>query len=370
MPQYRVTIVGRDDNAMADLVRRHRVGVIGQTLSRRPDGSYNVQAMLDPSEIPPLETAGYQVDVHEDADALGLERQAEVADAGAVTAEAAAPLALGGYLTVSAVEESLIALAAAPNNELTQLVVLPNRTWQDRTCRAIKIGKGAGQHRPGIYFTGGVHAREWGSPDILISFISRLAQAYRTNTGITIGGKSFTAAQIQTIVNTKNVYVFPQVNPDGRNHSMTSEPSWRKNRRPSPTGASGGSCVGVDINRNFDVLWDFTHHFHPEAPVRNSTDPCDFQVYVGPSPASEPETKNVVWMLDSFPEIGYFVDVHSFGEKILYGWGDDQEQSTEATMNFLNPAFDAKRGIRNDTAYLEYTPAPDRELQFALADQM
>ena len=47
----------------------------------------------------------------------------------------------------------------------------------------------------------------------------------------------------------------------------------------------------------------------------------------GPSAASEPETRNVTWLLDQYPTVTDFIDVHSFGEKILYNWGDDDDQS-------------------------------------------
>ena len=32
------------------------------------------------------------------------------------------------------------------------------------------------------------------------------------------------------------------------------------------------------------------------------------------STASEPETRNVIWLLDRFPNIRYLVDLHSYGE--------------------------------------------------------
>jgi carboxypeptidase T len=213
-----------------------------------------------------------------------------------------------------------------------------------------------------------VHAREWGSPDILISFIQQLTQAYRTNTGITLGGKIFTAAQIQSIVNRLDIFVFPQVNPDGRNYSMTVEPMWRKNRRPAPP--SNPTCIGVDINRNYDFLWNYPTYFHPQAPVRTSTDPCDYQVYIGPSAASEPETQNVASMLDSHPNIRFFVDLHSYDESILYGWGDDQEQINAPHMNFRNGAFNGQRGIKDDAAYREYIDGSDRGFAIELANRL
>jgi murein tripeptide amidase MpaA len=84
----------------------------------------------------------------------------------------------------------------------------------------IKTLERAGSDRPGIYFLGGIHAREWGSADILINFVQQLTNAYRSQQGIAVGPKKFTAGQIQNIVNHKTIYVFPQANPDGRNFSI------------------------------------------------------------------------------------------------------------------------------------------------------
>ncbi|WP_368858515.1 M14 family zinc carboxypeptidase [Modestobacter marinus] len=54
---------------------------------------------------------------------------------------------------------------------------------------------------------------------------------------------------------------------------------WRKNRRfaepgqpACPTG--GGNGPGVDLNRNYDFLWDFPTAFRPQAPVATSTNPA------------------------------------------------------------------------------------------------
>jgi carboxypeptidase T len=272
------------------------------------------------------------------------------------------------YLNVRQVESALLTAARPPNHLFTELITLPNLTWEGRTCRALKIAKGSDSERMGIYFIGGVHAREWGSPDILIYFIQRLTRAYRTNSDLTLGSRNFTAAQIQNIVDNLDVFIFPQVNPDGRNYSMTGDPNWRKNRRLAPS--SNPDCLGVDINRNYDFLWNYPTYFHPEAPVRNSTDPCDYQVYIGPSAASEPETQNVVSMLDSHPNIRLFVDVHSYGEAILYGWGDDQEQVTNSNMNFQNVTFNGQRGIADDDAYREYIDDPDQDFAIDLANRM
>lgn len=364
MPRYRVSIAAGTYDQMADLVRVYKLHIAGHT-GKKKGRRYAVDAFADSAQIERLRSAGYGVDVHEDVQEAGTRRQAEVRSMAAHGPVAAA----GHYLGVDEVESSL-ANAAARNPDFTQLIQLPNKTWEGRSCHALRIGHGTQPGRSGIYFLGGIHAREWGSSDILINFVEQLCDAFRTNHGITLGGKSFSAAEVQQVVNGKDVYVFPQANPDGRRYSMTTAPDWRKNRRPAPAGSTSPDCVGVDLNRNYDFLWNYRTHFDPRAPVANSTDPCDPEVYIGPAPLSEPETKNVVWLLDQFAGIRYFVDVHSYSEDILYNWGDDDDQTKSPQMNFLNAAFDGKRGVANDSGYKEYIPAADRTAAVKLAKQM
>jgi murein tripeptide amidase MpaA len=283
------------------------------------------------------------------------------------------------YLNVDEVETA-IALAAGPSNAgFTELVTLPNQTWEGRTCHAIRVHHGAAA-RSGVYLLGGIHAREWGSPDILVNFVQLLTDAYRNGTGITQGGAAVSAEQVRAIVDTLEVVVFPQANPDGRHYSMTIDPMWRKNRRPADAGdpgcpSGGGNGPGVDINRNYDFLWDFPTTFSPSAPVATSADPCS-EIYYGPSAVSEPETSNVGWLLDRYPSVGYFIDIHSFGEDILYNWGDDDDQVTDPSMNFSDPAYDGKRGIPDSTPggdpdkYQEYIPADDRHTLITLGTMM
>src|ERR1043165_5035485 len=77
MPRYRVTIAGKTYDAMADLVRRHRLGIAGHT-GKKARGGYVVDAFADSAQIEALKSAGYQVDVHEDVHEAGTRRQAEV----------------------------------------------------------------------------------------------------------------------------------------------------------------------------------------------------------------------------------------------------------------------------------------------------
>ena len=223
----------------------------------------------------------------------------------------------------------------------------------------MRIGPADAQAGNAIVVTGGMHAREWVPPDALVNLAADLLEAYSMGTGLRYGGKSFSAEDIRSMVEGLQLVLFPCVNPDGRHHSQTVEPMWRKNRnRVRPD--LDARCVGVDLNRNFDALWDFRRHFAPDFEVSASDDPCHPQVYVGPAAASEAETRNVVWLLDRYPGTRWFVDVHSYVPAIYHTWGFDENQTSDPAMSFRNPAFDGQRGGAGD-AYREYIPGQDLE---------
>jgi murein tripeptide amidase MpaA len=364
----RVNLIGPDTGAMADLVRVHGVGIVRQTLRQQADGRWRVQAFGEAADLAALAAAGFAVEPVEDV----VAEPGALAEAEAVGAAEPGRLPRtgpAGYMDVAEVDRRLAVLAAAPYTGVTELITLPQTTWEGRTCHVLRIGPGAGPGRAGICLLGGLHAREWGSADLVVAFAERLLTAWQAGKGIAIGRRRFTADQVRRLVEEANLYLCPQVNPDGRHYSFTVDPMWRKNRRPAPEDAPAGSCVGVDLNRNFDFLWDFETHFDPAAPIANSTQPCDPQVYVGPTAASEPETRNVVWLLDEHPDIGFLVDLHSYGELIMYSWGDDENQTATPNMAFSNPAFDRRRG-RPDDEYREYIDGGDAKLLVRLATRM
>jgi hypothetical protein len=88
MPRYRVTIFGRDYDAMADLVRKHKVDVLQQTVRRLDEGGYSVDAIVDDVQMRALETRAvktnaleaseYTIERHEDVNEAGKARQEEV----------------------------------------------------------------------------------------------------------------------------------------------------------------------------------------------------------------------------------------------------------------------------------------------------
>ena len=254
-----------------------------------------------------------------------------------------------GYLSTAGIEAVLQFLANLYPS-ICEVIELPHRTHEERLSRAIKIGKSSDNEKRGILFVGGVHAREIVNPDLLVTFAFRLCTAYNNGTGLTFGGKSYSAGSIEILVNFLDIFIFPLVNPDGREYvfSPTGDPWWRKNRNPNP----GLTCEGVDLNRNYDFLWS--------SGIGSSSSSCS-QIYKGTAPFSEPETQNVRYLIDTYTNIKCLIDVHSYSELILYPWGDDDNQTTDDLMNFHNPAYDGMRGTLGDTNYREYIPSPDQD---------
>jgi carboxypeptidase T len=361
MPRYRITISGPDRAAMLDLAGRHDLRIFDHGIRFAADTGYTVAAFAAPDEIRKLRQDGYLVVQHEDADEAGKLRQREVGRGNRYTQST--DIAATGYLNVAEVEAAILKAAAAPYSGIAELITLPSKTWQGRQCHALKIASGRGPGRPGVYFLGGVHAREWGSSDILINFIEKIEQAYLNNTALTFGGKTFSATDIKSIVDTLDVVIFPQANPDGRNYSMTVEHDWRKNLRPAPPRVLP-ECRGVDINRNYDFLWDFHKCCSPSFVTLTSYNPCSYY-YHGESVFSEPETRNARWIVDEFPNTRFFIDLHSYGPRILYRWGDCAEQTGDPDMNFSNPAYDSLRGVAGQ--YSEYIPGNDLTAAKSLA---
>src|SRR4029434_7952358 len=104
----------------------------------------------------------------------------------------------GGYLTADEVE-ACIASGEKNHAGYFERIPLPNLTWEKRRCHAVRIGKGRGKRRFAVCFIGGVHGREWGSPDILVYFAIRLLRAYRDGVDVRIGKAVFKGRDIRRV---------------------------------------------------------------------------------------------------------------------------------------------------------------------------
>jgi len=268
------------------------------------------------------------------------------------------------YYNVVEIESALQNLATNYSG-LSTRIPLPNLTAERRASSALKISSGYGHPKGTVLLLGGAHGREWGSSEILLGFAIDLLRAFVAKGSLTYGSKTFPRDEIQGLLHAIDIVVFPLINPDGMNFSHATDGAvvggWRKNRQPF------GSAIGVDLNRNFDFVWDFRQTMMSDV-AWTSDDPND-DFYFGTAPFSEPETRNVKFLLDAIPDIRWVVDIHSASESILYNWGTGTDDSTDPSKNFRNAAWDQQRG-ESATGYTEYIPPGDLSTALTLSNQM
>jgi carboxypeptidase T len=257
-----------------------------------------------------------------------------------------------GYLSSAGIE-LVIEFINALFPEFTDRFELPEPSVKGEKIHGLRMRSGS-DPRNGVLLIGGAHARELINPDLLVYLALRIGWSYKNNLELRfqvgpsdwLGGKRYTEREVEVLLEGLDIFIIPNVNPDGRTwvlDNYMTEWDWRKNRRDNQDGT-----FGVDLNRNYDVVF--------AEDIWSSDDPGS-DLYHGPEPYSEPETRNVRWVLRQFPNIVGLLDVHSYWEAVLHPWGHAYNQTTDETMNFRNPAWDGRRGPGG--GYREYIPEID-----------
>ena len=172
------------------------------------------------------------------------------------------------------------------------------KTFEKRDIKMYEIGNGSKK----IMLNGGIHAREWISP-MATTFILQFLTENNTIS--------------RSLLNAFTFMVIPVLNEDGQEYSWTIDRLWRKNRQAN----NGSTCIGIDLNRNFDFKWGMTAK-NTKAP--GSSDPCD-DTYFGLSREIAPESKALANLIRNTTDLISFVDVHSFSQMILFPFGDCTE---------------------------------------------
>ncbi|UCC93480.1 MAG: Ig-like domain-containing protein [Thermoplasmata archaeon] len=162
---------------------------------------------------------------------------------------------------------------------------------EGRTFFALKISDNPHVNEsdePDILYVGLHHAREWMTTELMIWLMEHILADYGTNDTIT------------QIVDTRELWLFPVLNPDGFVYTDTTDRTWRKNRRDS-----GGGDYGVDPNRNYGYKWGYDDS-------GSSPDPGNI-LYRGPYPFSEPCTQV---MRDLALDVGFHLGIsfHTYSE--------------------------------------------------------
>ena len=198
----------------------------------------------------------------------------------------------------------------------------------------LRIGRGGRRQgdKVGVFLYCQQHAREWATPLTCLETAEQLLRNYAIH------------PLTRRLVDNLDIFILPSSNPDGAHYSMhnfnfqrrnltnhcvvggkeTDDPFadnfWTPRVNPGtgePYAANDPAerdAWGVDLNRNntFATLFDG---------YIGASHSCTSDVYAGPGEASEPEIKNEHWIADTFDNIKFSNNIHSFGGYFMWSPG-------------------------------------------------
>ncbi len=174
--------------------------------------------------------------------------------------------------------------------------------------QVIRIGKQRDGSKIGVFFFCQQHAREWVTPLVCVETAERLLRNYAID------------PTTKDFVDNLDIFILPSYNPDGSHYSMYDFASQRKNlTRYCPLTATSGmptnrNTWGVDNNRNNSVGSIFDGY-------DGASTGCTSEVYAGPSEFSEPENQNDKWLVDTFTNIKFSMNIHTYGGYYMWSPG-------------------------------------------------
>jgi len=217
---------------------------------------------------------------------------------------------------------------------ITKLVPSIGRSFNGLDMPALHITGTATGAKKNVWFQCQIHAREWISGATCMYIVNYLANNYNVDSRVT------------TLLNEVELIVVPFVNPDGYEYTWSNERLWRKNRSPN----ADNSCVGTDLNRNYNDHW---------GEGGSSSNPCS-DTYMGTGAASEAETRNInEYFLLNQPIYGS-IDWHAYSQLMLrpYGWSRSAAPDEAMSKEIGDKMRDAARAVNG----LSYTSQPSVDL--------
>lgn len=221
---------------------------------------------------------------------------------------------MGGFLIYNEVLQQLDSMKLLFPNLITAKEAI-GISIEGREIFTLKISDNPNStetDEPEVLYTALHHAREPGGMMTVIYYMWWLLENY---------GKDPEATYL---VNNRQMWFIPVVNPDGYNYNHSIAPSgggmWRKNRRDN-----GNLTFGVDLNRNYGshLMWN--------APNGGSSATPSSDVYRGPIPFSEPETHAIADFL-SERNIKTCFNYHTHSNLLIYPWGYSSKESSDSLL--------------------------------------
>jgi carboxypeptidase T len=178
-------------------------------------------------------------------------------------------------------------------------------SFQGRDLVGVKISDNVAtdENEPEVLFTHHQHAREHLTVEMAVYLLHLFTDNYGSD------------AQLTNVVNSREIWILPDVNPDGGEFDIATGTyrSWRKNRQPN----AGTSAVGTDLNRNWPYRWGC---------CGGSSGTPSSGTYRGAAPLSSPEASKIAtWVrsrqVGGVQQIKASIDFHTFSELVMWPFG-------------------------------------------------
>jgi len=196
----------------------------------------------------------------------------------------------------------------------------------------MRIGKKRDGSKVGVFLYCEQHAREWATPLTCLETAEQLLRNYAID------------KETRRLVDNLDIFILPVSNPDGSHYSFHNFNMQRRNMtnycvnggkaaddssaanfwtpriRPDTgqpytnTDPASRNAWGVDLNRNNTAGTIFDGYI-------GASYSCTSDTFAGPAEASEPEIKNELYIADTFDNIKFSNNIHSFGGYFMWAPG-------------------------------------------------
>jgi hypothetical protein len=216
---------------------------------------------------------------------------------------------MGGYLTLAETMAELDSMQQKFPNLISKKDTI-GFSLEGRPIIAVKISKNStiNENEPRAFYNALHHAREPITIMQMMYFMWYLLENYGTDYEVT------------SLLNTRELYFVPIVNPDGYAYNQQIRPSgggmWRKNRR-----LNADSSYGTDLNRNYGFKWGYDD-------IGSSPIP-EYETYRGTAGFSEPETRAIRDFCVA-KKFNVAFNYHSYSNLMIYPWGYEDRETSDS----------------------------------------
>ena len=219
------------------------------------------------------------------------------------------------YRDFAAIREDLLSIQAQ-HSDIAKVYDIGD-SWEtrqglgSRDILAIKISDNVStdEDEPEVLIVGLHHAREWTTSELVTVIAENLTDGYGND------------SRLSWLVDNREIWIVPVVNPDGLDYAIHHDQWWRKNRR-----LNYDATYGVDLNRNYNG----SENGDPAGDwggAGSSHTPSD-ETYCGMYPFSEPETQAIRDLVIA-RDFKIALDFHSYGDLVMWPWGYSSDKTPD-----------------------------------------